>query len=169
MLAHSLRALALSLGCLLAGAAFAAPVGNEFADNLGFTYQVLPNITYGVASNVDLKLDLYLPRGERKPTPTLVYFHGGGWVEGRKENASLLLMPYLAMGWAVVNVEYRLGRVALAPAALEDTRCALRWVHKMAAQYKLDANALVVAGDSAGGHLALASAMLPVGSAFDRS
>lgn len=153
MLTYPLRVIAFCIAGLLAssaGAAPAAPVGAEFADNIGFAYQIIPNITYGVASNVDLKLDLYLPRGERKAVPTLVYFHGGGWVEGRKENAALLLMPYLALGWAVVNVEYRLGRVAPAPAALEDSRCALRWVQKMAAQYKFDPAALVVAGDSAG-------------------
>ena len=40
----------------------------------------------------------------------------------------LRLLPYLEMGFAVVNVEYRLARVALAPAAVEDGRCALRWV-----------------------------------------
>jgi len=172
MLTYPLRAIAFGLACLLASVASdapAAPAGAEFADNIGFGYQITPNITYGVASNVELKLDLYLPRGERKPVPTLVYFHGGGWVEGRKENAALLLMPYLALGWAVVNVEYRLGRVAPAPAALEDSRCALRWVQKMAAHYKFDPAALVVAGDSAGGHLALASAMLPAGSPYDRS
>lgn len=172
ILTSPLRAIALCFSGLLVGAAHAAPAApsaTEFADNIGFAYQITPNITYAVASNVELKLDLYLPRGERKPVPTLVYFHGGGWVEGRKENAALLLMPYLALGWAVVNVEYRLGRVAPAPAALEDSRCALRWVQKMAAQYKFDPAALVVAGDSAGGHLALASAMLPAGSPFDRS
>ncbi|MES3021220.1 MAG: alpha/beta hydrolase [Pseudomonadota bacterium] len=169
MLNFPLRATALCLAWLLAGTALAAPAGVEFADTIGFSYQIKPDITYAVASNVELKLDLYLPRGARKPVPTLVYFHGGGWVEGKKENAALLLMPYLALGWAVVNVEYRLGRVAPAPAAVEDCRCALRWVQKMASHYQFDTSALVVAGDSAGGHLAMTSAMLPAGSPFDRS
>ena len=63
-------------------------------------------------------------------------------------------MPYLEMGWAVVNVSYRLARISLAPAAVEDCRCALRWVISKAKDYNLDVNKLVVTGNSAGGHLA---------------
>lgn len=140
----------------------------DFADAVGFGYSVKPNITYAVASNMELKLDLYLPRDNGKRTPTLVYFHGGGWVDGSKERSVLLLMPYLQLGWAVVNVEYRLAKTAPAPAAVEDARCALRWVQSAAAAHRFDTGALVVAGDSAGGQLALAAAMLPADSRFDR-
>jgi acetyl esterase/lipase len=144
-------------------------VADDFADFAGFAYLVKPNVTYAAASNTELKLDLYLPRGAKTKLPTLIYVHGGGWIDGSKERSVLLLAPYLAQGWAVVNVEYRLARVALAPAALEDVRCALRWVQANAAEYRFDPDAIVVAGDSAGGHLALAAAMLPQDSRFDRS
>ena len=86
-------------------------------------YRIVPDIAYGTASNFETKLDLYLPRGREGPLPTLIQIHGGGWVGGSKEANALRFLPYLEMGWAVVNVQYRLGRVALAPAAVEDCLC----------------------------------------------
>jgi acetyl esterase/lipase len=157
------------LGLCALTAAGGATAANAFADFAGFNHIVKPDVTYATASHVDLKLDLYLPRIKAGPkVPTLVYFHGGGWVDGSKERASLLLLPYLALGWAVVNVDYRLAGTAHAPAAVEDARCALHWVQRMADEYHLDRNAIVVAGDSAGGHLALMGAMLPPDSPYDR-
>jgi acetyl esterase/lipase len=88
-------------------------------------YQAFPNVTYLTAGNVELKLDIYSRRGVTTPQPTIIYMHGGFWVAGNKEGALMSLMPWFEMGWNVVNVEYRLGRVALAPAALEDCLCAL--------------------------------------------
>jgi acetyl esterase/lipase len=72
------------------------------------------------------------------------------------------------MGWNVVNVEYRLARVSLAPAAVEDCLCALRWVVRNAKQYNFDTSKLVVSGSSAGGHLALTTAMIPASEGLDR-
>ncbi len=158
-----------ALGLYAVTFAGAATADNAFADYAGFGHIVKPDVTYATASNVDLKLDLYLPRAKGGPkAPTLVYFHGGGWVDGRKERSSLLLLPYIALGWAVINVDYRLAGTAHAPAAVEDARCALHWVQRMADEHHLDRNAIVVAGDSAGGHLALMGAMLPADSPYDR-
>ena len=77
-------------------------------------------------------------------------------------------VPFLQKGWAVVNVEYRLARVSLAPAAVEDCRCALRWVIEHAKDYKFDPNRLVLMGHSAGGHLSLTTGMLPASAGLDR-
>jgi acetyl esterase/lipase len=68
----------------------------------------------------------------------------------------------------VVNVEYRLARVSLAPAAVEDCLCALRWVMHNAGTYNFDTNNLVVTGNSAGGHLAMTTGMLPASAGLDR-
>jgi acetyl esterase/lipase len=127
--------------------AFLAHVSNQ--------YRVTPNVTYHVASGHENKLDLYVPRDANGPTPVLMYIHGGGWVGGSKEANVLRLLPYLEMGWAVVNVGYRLGAVARAPAAVEDGLCALRWVIRNADEYNLDPSRIVTSGNSAGGHLAL--------------
>jgi acetyl esterase/lipase len=51
------------------------------------SYRVVPNITYLTANNWEAKLDVYQARDATTPTPTLVYFHGGGWVAGSKEGS----------------------------------------------------------------------------------
>src|SRR4249920_2878090 len=104
--------------------------------------EVEANLTYTAQSGTVLKLDVYLPplgrplaQGEARPaTPVVVQIHGGGWVAGTKERSQLAVLPYLQMGFAAVNVEYRLAKVAPAPAAVEDCRCALRWVLRNAKQ-----------------------------------
>ena len=98
-------------------------------------YEVIPNVTYLIANKTDLKLDIYKPREDKAPTPMVMMIHGGGWVEGSKEGSVLGILPYLNMGFAVVNVEYRLGRVSLAPAAVEDCLCALHWIGRNAKKY----------------------------------
>ena len=78
------------------------------------------------------------------------------------------LIPWLEMGWQVVNVEYRLARVALAPAAVEDCLCALRFINNQAKTYNIDTTRLVTSGESAGGHLSLTTAMIPESAGLDR-
>jgi acetyl esterase/lipase len=129
--------------------------------------RVEPNIVYLSVGGWSGKLDLYLPRRPGGPMPTAVLFHGGGWVTGSKDEIALDVLPYLVMGFAVVNVDYRLAQVATAPAAVQDSRCAVRWVIRHAAQYGLDADHLVLVGSSAGAHLALMAALAPVSAGFD--
>lgn len=130
-------------------------------------YSLVPNITYLTVNNYDLKLDIYAQSNATTPRPTLIFIHGGGWIGGSKEEAVAELSPYLEMGWNAVNVQYRLADVSLAPAAVEDARCALRWVIRNAKQYNIDTNKIVLAGFSAGGHLALTTGMLPTSAGFD--
>lgn len=132
-------------------------------------YWVSPNITYATASGIECKLDVYRPGGAVSPAPTVIFIHGGGWVVGSKESAVLHILPYLEMGFAVVNVEYRLAKVALAPAAVEDVRRALRWVWMNAKTYAFDTTKIVVTGGSAGGHLALMCGMLDASAGFDQT
>lgn len=131
-------------------------------------YHVYPNIVYHTASNYEDRLDVYQPPDATQPTPVVVVIHGGGWIEGTKEDRVLEMMPYLQMGFAAVNVEYRLGRVALAPAAVEDCRCALHWVFANAKKYNFDPERVVLQGGSAGGHLALMTGMMTPAAGFDR-
>ena len=131
-------------------------------------YRIIPNITYLTANNVDLKVDVYRPRYAEGPLPTVIYIHGGGWVGGSKEASAFQLLPYIEQGWAAVNVQYRLARVSQAPAAVEDSRCALQWVAANAEQYGFDVEQLVVTGNSAGGHLSLTTGMLDSEFGLDR-
>ena len=169
---HRLAALVLitAIGIALAPGSASAQLSEAAAwsTQLSNQYRVVPNLTYLTANNWEAKLDLYLPANSAAPTPTLLYFHGGGWVRGSKESSVLTLLPYLEMGWAVVNVEYRLGGVSLAPGAVEDCLCALRWVIQNAKEYNFDPSKIVVTGNSAGGHLALTTGMIPESEGLDR-
>jgi acetyl esterase/lipase len=140
----------------------------DTAGLLATSYRVEPDMVYLEVAGWQGKLDLYLPRRPQSPLPTAMLFHGGGWVSGTKDEVALDVLPYLAMGFAVVNVDYRLARTARAPAAVEDARCALRWVVRHAPQYGFDDGRIVLVGSSAGAHLALMSALAPASAGFDR-
>src|SRR5215831_8828560 len=162
-----LLAAALAAGLLPSALAQLSETG-AFAAQLQNQYRIVPNVTYLTANNWDAKVDLYLPKESSAPNATLIYIHGGGWTGGSKEGSAFTFMPYLEKGWAVVNVEYRLARVSLAPAAVEDCLCALRWVLHNAKTYNFDTNNLVVTGNSAGGHLSLTTGMIPASAGLDR-
>ena len=150
----------------------------DMASTVALFQQVrtVPNVVYLRANGWEGKLDIYArgtpgatPTQPGPPKPTVIFIHGGGWVRGTKEGSMLRALPYLAMGYSVVNVEYRLATVSLAPAAIEDCRCALRWVVAHAKEYNFDPDRLIVAGESAGGHLALTTGMIPASAGFDRT
>lgn len=134
---------------------------------IGDRYWMQPDVVYATANNTQLKLDIWYPRDNPEPTPTVVFIHGGGWVFGTKEGAVYQLLPYLERGWRAVNVEYRMAGNSLAPAAVEDVRCAVRWVFRNAKQWKFDTSKIVLTGQSAGGHLSLIAGMLPKGTPLD--
>ncbi|MBD1551021.1 alpha/beta hydrolase [Pseudomonas sp. C2L12B] len=86
--------------------------------------------------------------------PTLMYLHGGGWTLGNLDSHDFICRPLaLALGAQVVAVDYRLAPEHPYPAALEDAITAWRY---LCAQPHVDAQAMLVAGDSAGGNLAAA-------------
>ncbi|MEP6788210.1 MAG: alpha/beta hydrolase, partial [Acidobacteriota bacterium] len=154
------------LSILLLTFTFAANIAAQsetsvFAAEGGARYWTTPDIVYNTANSTQLKLDVWYPNASTTPTKTLVYYHGGGWIFGAKAYSILSYLPFLERGWRVVDVEYRMASNSLAPAAVEDTRCALHWVFKNAKQYNFDTTKIVLMGHSAGGHLSLISGMLP--------
>jgi len=164
-----MKRLMLSFAAILAIAIPAGAQNTDLQSSVALFQKVrtVPNVVYVRANGWEGKLDLYALRSQT-PTPTVIFIHGGGWVQGTKEGSLLTTLPYLTMGYSVVNVEYRLANVSLAPAAVEDCRCALRWVVSHAKEYNLDPERLIVAGASAGGHLALTTGMLRTTDGFDR-
>lgn len=150
-------ALTLAVLSICKGAAQASPL--EWAATASDRYLVYPDQSYGFFSGTSMKLDVWQAQ-TKEPVPTVIYYHGGGWFFGDRTGALPYLMPWLVRGWNVVNVEYRMSGTALAPAAVEDARCALRWVYRNANQFHLDTARIVVTGHSAGGHLALMAGML---------
>jgi len=153
--------------------AAAQPSGDlQSAVSLFQKVRTVANVTYIHANGWQGKLDVYAQRTppNSPATPVVIFIHGGGWVQGTKEGSILQgVLPYVAMGYSVVNVEYRLANVSLAPAAIEDCRCALRWVVAHAKDYNIDVDRIVVAGASAGGHLALTTGMIPASAGMDRT
>ncbi len=144
------------------------PPAAQWAATTRVQYAITPNIVYGTQNGYELRLDVYDRIDVITPQPTLIFIHGGGWVGGTKEYIVTSLLPWMAQGWNVVNVEYRLARVSLAPAAVEDCLCALRWVAKNADKYHFDLKRIVATGESAGGHLALTTGMIPESSGLAR-
>jgi len=157
------------VGTTLAAQAPAPAQTSTWATTLANRYTVTPDVTYQTVSNgFEVKLDVYRRRDVQTPQPTLVFYHGGGWVAGSKDAALMSFMPWIEMGWNVVNVGYRLLRVAGAPAAVEDAQCALRYIAApaQAKQFNIDTSRIIVTGESAGGHLALVAGMIPASAGF---
>ena len=140
---------------------------SKWTGGLKDRYNVTENVIYSTVDTTSNRLDLYVPKNASKPSPVLVWIHGGGWNRLSKDSVSGQIIPYLEYGWIVVNVDYRLTPVALAPAAVQDCRCVLRWIEMNAKRFKVDTRRIVVSGTSAGGHLALITGMLPRGVAYD--
>jgi acetyl esterase/lipase len=140
---------------------------SRWAELAGYQYTVTPDVVYGVQNNYPLKMDVWRNSKASGPVPTLMYIHGGGWIYGDRTGAFIELFPYFQRGWNIVNVEYRMAPVSLAPAAVEDCRCALKWVIRNAKQYGLDITRIVLTGHSAGGHLSLTTGMLTPDAGLD--
>lgn len=95
-------------------------------------------------------LDLYLPE-TGQGWPLLIWIHGGAFRAGSKENK--VPLDYLAAGYAVASINYRLSQHALFPAQIEDCKAAVRWLRANAGQFGFDPLRFGVWGESAGGHL----------------
>lgn len=108
----------------------------------------------------EIPVRIYAPAGPR-PQPVVVYFHGGGWVIGDRDVTDLRCRLMAEWGKClVVSVDYRLAPEHRFPAALDDSYAATVWVAEHAAELGADASRLAVAGDSAGGNLAAAIALI---------
>ena len=103
-----------------------------------------------------MRVRIYRPAGSVvRLLPTILYFHGGGWVIGSLEGYDLPCRFFSARtGCAVVSIDYRLAPEHRFPAAVDDAVTAFRWLSTNATALGLDPARIVVAGDSAGGTLA---------------
>jgi acetyl esterase/lipase len=111
------------------------------------------DVVYATYGSREVHLDLYLPKDGKGPFPAVVYIHGGGWVNGGK-NAFERQAAYMATkGFVGACIEYRLSGEAKFPAAIYDSKAAVRWLRANAAKYQVNPNKIGAAGGSAGGHL----------------
>jgi acetyl esterase/lipase len=129
---------------------------------------VIRDVPYREGPSKRWRLDLAMkedPRG--KPRPAVVVIHGGGWLEGdkssfasRKDGVPGNIEDFAELGFVAVTINYRLSSEAPFPAALEDCKCAVRWLRAHAGAYNLDPKRIGAYGNSAGGHLALLLGMV---------
>ena len=113
--------------------------------------QVIQNIEYARVGDQTLRLDLHLPDANAR-SPLIVWVHGGAWRSGSKKD--MPLGKLVAKGYAVASVDYRLSSQAKFPAQIHDLKAAVRFLRGHGADWKLPVKKILIAGDSAGGHLA---------------
>jgi acetyl esterase len=107
-----------------------------------------------------VRVRVYHPRPAQR-LPGVVFIHGGGWVRGSLQTHDIACRALAnAAECVVVSVDYRMAPEHKFPAAIDDSFAATRWVAEHAADLGIDASRLAVAGDSAGGQLAAAVALL---------
>ena len=116
---------------------------------------VQKDIEYGQGEEVSLKLDLYSPKKLAGKTPGLIFVHGGGWKKGHRNDYRYYCIKFAEQGYVVATVSYRLVDVARFPAAVEDTKCAVRWMRSNSKELGVDPNRIAMIGGSAGGHLSM--------------
>jgi acetyl esterase/lipase len=112
-------------------------------------------VTIGKAGERDLTGDVFTPKIiPSKARPAIVFLHGGSWMHGSPSqfhyHSDYLAKQY---GFFAVSVDYRLSGEARFPAALQDAKCAIRWVRSQAQKLNIDPERIVICGGSAGGHL----------------
>ena len=113
--------------------------------------KVVRDIEYARVGGHVLKLDLHLPPGKSK-SPMIVWVHGGAWRSGSK--SGMPLGKLVEQGYPIASVDYRLSTEAKFPAQSHDIKAALRFLRAHNSEWNLSAQKIVIAGDSAGAHLA---------------
>jgi acetyl esterase/lipase len=165
---------AIALAAFVSNAGAQVPATATIAEGV-FNQDVYPehNVTFagGVTGIPDLtfyspgtyravRMDLYLPPSSFSgPRPFVVYTHGGGWSGGSKRTTGAfsnwpgVLASLSAKGYVVASLDYRLLGDEIAPAAIQDTKAAIKFLRANAAKYNIDKNRALTWGPSAGGQL----------------
>ena len=147
---YALRAFALfiltvSLSACTKAGLFVANVPATFNDST-----VYKNIRYN--EQTDQALDLYIPKNA-KNAPVIVFFYGGRWTFGTKEQYRFVADAFLDAGYIIAIPDYRKYPQVKFPAFADDTAAAIAWVYNNIADYGGNPRSLFVAGHSSGAHL----------------
>lgn len=108
-----------------------------------------------------VRMLVYEPKARTDRAPALLHIHGGGFVSGMPEMRHLNSIHFArSLGCIVVSVDYRLAPEHPYPDGIDDCYAALHWLHAVAAELGIDPARIAIAGESAGGGLAAALALL---------
>ena len=156
MLSTILRAKVLALAlcfALFSGWATAQKPGPgpKIPDNVTFE----TGIEYAKPQGAEpLHLNMARPKNAAGPLPAILCIHGGGFRAGKRDSYDGLCIRLASEGYVAVTMTYRLAPKHQFPAAVEDSKAAVRWLRANATRYGIDPNRIGVTGGSAGGHLA---------------
>ncbi len=110
------------------------------------------NIVYG--QHKRKRLDVYRPSDIPGPLPVVVFFYGGKWTQGHREDYLFAGQGLASMGYVVVVPDYRLYPEVRFPAFMHDAAAAVAWTAKYIHDYRGDPDRIFVAGHSAGAFMA---------------
>ncbi len=134
------------------------------------TLVITKKIVYKTVGNRELSVDLFYTTAsqQKNDNTAIAFFHGGGWVFGSPSEFYEACRRYARKGYVTFSFQYRLSRNAdgsyphpdITPVeSTKDARSAIRWLRENAGMLKINPGKIVVGGQSAGGQLALATAL----------
>ncbi len=126
------------------------------------TLNKIEDVPYIDDGNIYHQLDIYYPKGTKKSDklPVIIDIHGGGWMYGDKDLNEYYCLALAEKGYVVFNMSYRLVPDVTVNEQLQDVAHALKWISKNMKNYPCDKDNIMLTGDSAGGQLAVYSAVL---------
>jgi acetyl esterase/lipase len=128
---------------------------------------VIRDVSYGDAGR-DTALDVFTPAGNTQQLPTVVWIHGGAWISGTKENVEPYIRMIATEGYTTVSLNYTISPETVYPTAVEQLNSALEHLVANAAEYRIDPDRIVIAGDSAGANLTSQLAVITTNASYAR-
>jgi len=110
------------------------------------------DISYGELSRQ--KLDVYQPTQAGPNAGVVVFFYGGGWTSGRKQDYRFVAQALSSRGFVTIIPDYRVYPEVTFPQFIEDAAMAVRWAHDNARRWGGDPQRMFLMGHSAGAHIA---------------
>ncbi len=113
--------------------------------------------SYADDDEVYHKLDIYLPKAEKKSYPVVIHIYGSAWFSNSSKgfaDLGTIVNALLDAGYAVVTPNHRSSSDAKFPAQIEDVKAVVRYVRGNAKKYRFDTDFIATSGFSSGAHLA---------------
>ncbi|WP_158973656.1 GDSL-type esterase/lipase family protein [Cellulophaga sp. L1A9] len=119
-------------------------------------------VLYKEINGDSLYLHIFKPQLSKKPTAAIVFFFGGGWASGTPEQFYQQSEYFASRGILAISAEYRIKNTHNTSPfdCVEDAKSAIRWIREHAKELNVNPNKIVASGGSAGGHIAITTALI---------